>query len=587
MNPIEFADKYLYPYKTMGQEIKAKRCPICHGGEHRDKDTFAINVENMTFNCKRGSCGVKGHFNQLLKEFDEEQFNQDYRLFSFERKKKEYKRPQVKSKPRNNKLIEYFKGRCISEQTVIKCKVGVNEKNAIMFPYYKNGELVLVKYRGIDKKIFWRTVDSEPVFWGLDEITDFTKPLVIFEGEIDRMSAIESGIENCVSVPSGSEDLECIDNQWEVLDKFNQIIIWNDNDEPGIEMRKKLISRLGEDRCKYIESTYKDCNEILKNEGTAGVLKAFANVKTIPIEWAVTLDSIEDWDPDSMTFIKSGIRQIDESTGGFALGTVTIMSGKNGSGKSTVVNQCITEAVDQNFKTMVFSGETRSQTLRYQLELVFAGDKNISKKIIENEPTKYYLSKQVKDDMREWYKEMVWVYDNIEAECTADALLKNMLVLYRRHNVKNFIIDNVLSMTWNSQNEWQQLQDQSRFIHNCIKFASKYDVSVTVVQHPIKKELRITKDDIRGTGDITNRAHAVILVHKLTKDDKKSYEKSLNVPYESINWNIDIEIAKNRLNGKCPTCNVYYEESSRRLKGIGDNIFEKKYGWEFKNEVLF
>lgn len=579
MNPIEFADKYLYPYKVSGQEIKAKHCPICHGGQHRDKETFAINVESMTFNCKRGSCGVKGHFNQLLKEFDEESFNQDYRIFNFERKKKEYKKPQVKSKPMNNKVIEYFKGRGISEETVKLCKVGVNEKNAIMFPYFKNGELALVKYRGIDKKMFWRTTDSEPVFWGLDEITDYSIPVTIFEGEIDRMSAVESGIQNCISVPSGSEDLECIDNQWETLEKFNQIIIWNDGDEPGIEMRKKLINRLGEDRCKFIETSYKDCNELLVAEGKEAVLKAHGQPKGVPIDWAVTLESIEDWDPDNMTFIRSGIKQVDESLGGFALGTVTIVSGKNGSGKSTAVNLFIAESVDQGFKTMVFSGETQSQILRYQLELLFAGDKNITKKSEPNKPTKYYLSKEVKEKMREWYSDMIWVYDNIEADCTADAILKNMKILFRRHNVKHFVIDNILSMTWNSQNEWQQLQDQSRFIHDCIKFSRKYGVAITVIQHPIKKNERITKDDIRGTGDITNRAHGVILVHKLTSDDKNRYMKALNETYEAINWNVDIEVAKNRHNGKDPTCNVYYEESSRRLRGIGDS-FEKRYGWD-------
>jgi hypothetical protein len=228
---------------------------------------------------------------------------------------------------------------------------------------------------------------------------------------------------------------------------------------------------------------------------------------------------------------------------------------------------------------MVFSGETQSQILRYQLELLFAGDWNISKKEEPNKPTKYYVPKDKKESMREWYKGMVWVYDNIEADCTPEALLKNMKTLYRRHNVKNFVIDNVLSMTWNSQNEWQQLQDQSKFIHECIKFASKYNVAVTVIQHPIKKNERITKDDIRGTGDITNRAHAVILVHKLTAEDKKYYAKSMNNDVEAVNWNVDIEVAKNRHNGKTPMCNVYYEESSRRLRGKNDS-FNKRYGWE-------
>lgn len=579
MNPIDFADKYLYPYKIKGQEIIPKFCPVCHGGDRgRDKETFAINVDNMTFNCRRGSCGCKGTFNQLLKTFDEQSFNTNYRIMDIPRKKKEYKKPSVKSEKITDKVVEYFKLRGISEQTVKQCKIGYDGKNAMMFPYFKESELVLVKYRTFDKK-FWRTTDSEPVFWGLNEITNFDIPLVIFEGEIDRMSAIECGISNTVSVPSGSEDLECIENQWETLEKFKSIIIWNDQDEPGIEMKKKLIDRLGDDRCKFVNGKYKDCNEQLTKEGKESVLKTFADLKETPIEYARKLEEYEDWNPDDQVFIKSGIKGIDESLGGFALGTVTIVSGKNGSGKSTLINQFLCESTDQDYNSMIFSGETQSQILRYQVELLFAGNKGISSKSDSGKPIKYYVDKEKKETIREWYTNKIWVYDNIEADCSPDAMLKNMKSLYMRHNVKFFIIDNILSMNFNADNEWKLMQQQSDYIRNCILFARKYGVAIVVVQHPVKTNERITKDTIKGTGDITNRVHGVILIHKLTNDEKIALAKKLKIDADTISWNIDVEIAKNRHNGKTPILATYYEESSRRLHSMGDDV-NKIYGWD-------
>jgi len=234
---------------------------------------------------------------------------------------------------------------------------------------------------------------------------------------------------------------------------------------------------------------------------------------------------------------------------------------------------------------MVFSGETQAGVLRYQIELILAGDEHINKREEHGKPTKYSVPKPTKDKIRDWYKGSVWVYDNNEADSSAQTMLNNMRTLYRRHNVKFFVIDNIMSMDWNSQSEWQMLQDQSNFIKECITFARRYDVAIAVVQHPTKKNERITKDDIRGTGNITNMAHGVILVHKLTAEDKKDYMKKMNEIYEAINWNIDIEVAKNRHNGKTPTCNIYYEESSRRLKGPKDS-FEKKYGWVYANELF-
>jgi len=581
MNPIEFSDKYLYPYKVSGQEIKAKFCPICHGGSSRDRNTFAINVDNMTFNCKRGSCGVKGTFNQLLKEFNEDAFNENYRLFNFVKPQKQYKKPTVKydKVKETDPIVEWFASRGISQPTIKARKIVKTPSGAIMFPYMKNGELVLVKYRTLDKK-FWRTTESEPVFWGLDAITDYSKPLIIVEGEMDALSLDECGIENVVSVPSGSEDLECVENQWDKLEQFNSIIIWGDQDEPGIEMRKKLVSRLGEDRCKYVECEFKDANEVLMKHGKEKVLSVLKSAKQVPIEFAKPMDKIEDYDPNKDTFIKSGIKQIDESLGGFALGGVVITSGKGGSGKSTAINLFIEEAVQQGYKTMVFSGETKSEILRYQIELVFAGDANIIKKQNKGEAPKYFVNQQARNKMRSWYEDMVWIYDNIESSCAPDDILRNMKTLYRRHNVQNFIIDNIMSMTWDAKNEWEMLKMQSDFIRDCIVFARKYNVAINVVQHPVKVEGRIGYDHIRGTGDITNRAHGVILVHKMTSEDRSRYAKALKESDPmNINWNVDIEIAKNRHNGKTPTCNIHYEESSRRLRGVGDDI-KRKFGWE-------
>jgi hypothetical protein len=71
MNPIEFADKYLGEYKVRGSEIVPKYYPYCHGGQNRDKESFALNIDKLTFNCKRGSCGVSGTFSKLRSDFGE------------------------------------------------------------------------------------------------------------------------------------------------------------------------------------------------------------------------------------------------------------------------------------------------------------------------------------------------------------------------------------------------------------------------------------------------------------------------------------------------------------------------------------
>ena len=68
MTELEYANMYLGEFKVVGDEIKPLYCPFCGGGNHQDRYTFALNMENHTFNCMRGSCGVKGHFSELCRE---------------------------------------------------------------------------------------------------------------------------------------------------------------------------------------------------------------------------------------------------------------------------------------------------------------------------------------------------------------------------------------------------------------------------------------------------------------------------------------------------------------------------------------
>lgn len=69
MDELEFARAYLGDFKIKGQEIVPRYCPYCKGGQHSDRETFALNMEKHTFKCLRGSCGKQGHFSELLRDF--------------------------------------------------------------------------------------------------------------------------------------------------------------------------------------------------------------------------------------------------------------------------------------------------------------------------------------------------------------------------------------------------------------------------------------------------------------------------------------------------------------------------------------
>lgn len=67
----DFADRFLAPYRVRGEEIIPALCPFCHGGEHGDRETFALNTIHGAYVCQRGTCGAKGRIETLMRSMGE------------------------------------------------------------------------------------------------------------------------------------------------------------------------------------------------------------------------------------------------------------------------------------------------------------------------------------------------------------------------------------------------------------------------------------------------------------------------------------------------------------------------------------
>ena len=62
---LRFASAHLSPYRIRGDELIPDLCPFCRGGEHADRYTFALNLTDGVYVCKRGQCGARGRFEEL------------------------------------------------------------------------------------------------------------------------------------------------------------------------------------------------------------------------------------------------------------------------------------------------------------------------------------------------------------------------------------------------------------------------------------------------------------------------------------------------------------------------------------------
>jgi twinkle protein len=573
MTPLELADYYLGPYTVKGDELIPETCPFCGGGDRHDKQTFALNVPKLTYNCKRGSCGQAGSFRQLCEHFGVKQYEAG--PSNSHAPKKHYKDPKIQAQKASSPVEEYLKKRGFSKATWEKYEVGDDGQGNIAMPYYDNGKVVMMKFRPahkVDKakgeRKAWREEGGKPVFWGMQHCKP-NMPLTIVEGEMDLLALTEAGINNVVSVPSGTNDLTCVDLCWDWLQQFKSVILWVDNDEPGLELQRNLIRRLGAWRCYTVASNRKDGNEVLLYDGKDAVLKAYSSIQEVPISGLIRLAEVKPFDFTSAVRVQSGIKGLDKGLGGFMLGLTTVWSGKSTSGKSTLLGQIALTAVDHGYPVCAYSGELPGPIFRYWIDIQAAGNDYIDM-VYDNlkESSVARVRPEAIEAIHKWYYDMFFLYDSTEVP-NESSMFEVFEYAARRYDCKVFIIDNLMTMMMESAgSERDYLQKQTQIINRVSDFARRMNVHVHLVAHPRKGSGGQGGEDISGTGNIKNRADNVLIMKRLT--DKEQVDNGC----DSI-----LTIDKNRLFGKqdIDIC-LDFDEQSKRFTMCSDTA-PTQYGW--------
>lgn len=506
-----------------------------------------------------------------------------------------YKYPKREHSDRTN-VEKYLNLRGISKKTLDYADVQSDINGNVAFHYYNSDDVLMtVKYRlgrKFDKEKdhakCWsqKNADFTPLLFNMNRV-DPTKPLLVVEGEVDCLSVIEAGYTNVVSIPNGCANTQWVQYNWEWLEQFDKIILWFDNDEPGIKGRNDVLYRLGTWRTYYIEipptettesgRRIKDANELLYFKGKDRVLYYINKPMEIPVEKVLDLSKAEDFDIEHTEGLYTGIKDLDDQIYKLTFGTLNIITGKSGEGKSVFVNQvAICQAVQQGYDVFVFSGELPAPILRNWVETNMIGRDYITMKdghvrIFNTEKRKL---------LQNWYSGRVLVYDD-DYNTTSTALLNKMEELARKCGTKVFLIDNLMMIDLECSEEGR-LQAEKEFVNKLIFFAKKYNVLVFLVAHPRKTgEIRVTKEDIAGSGNIVNLAHMVFSVHRYT-DKEKEGEINLRGDYikgkEPIKEDSCIEVLKNRITGVLPLVKLYFDYPSYRFYKNPSELWFR-YNW--------
>lgn len=491
MRVINLVDKKEYEVLATKQGENAQTCPVCSAERRKKLDKcFSFNLLKGAGKCSH--CGVV-----LVEKKD----------FAPKRTQIEYKRPLFKSGSKYSPdLIKFFNARKVSEKTLLENKVteGLEwmpqfnaEINTIQFNYFRNGELINVKYRGKNKS-FKLAKGAELIFYNLD-CTIHNNTIIIVEGEMDCLALYECGFKNAVSVPNGATlgkiNLDYLDNCIDSFSPDTKFILAVDNDAAGLNLQNELARRLGAENCTYVR--FKDCkdaNECLIKYGIQGVTEAINDAKEFPIEGVFNASDIED---EILNFYNNGLpkgsgigmAEFDMYLR-FQEGYLTTITGIPGHGKSEFLDFILCKLnISHDWKTALYSPEN------HPLELHFSKfAEKITGKPFEG------INRMSPADLRQMidYHAKNFFFINPKENFTLDNILDSVRSLVRKKGIKAFVID-----AWNKLDH-QYTTSETKYISEQLDkitmFCEKNKVHCFLVAHPTK----ISKNKDTGLYDIPN-----------------------------------------------------------------------------------
>lgn len=286
-----------------------------------------------------------------------------------------------------------------------------------------------------------------------------------------------------------------------------------------------------------------------------------AKIDVSKLKYYKTSSEIDMSSNENITYIKSGIFQLDKFIKGFALGELSVWSGGNGSGKSTLLSQIAIESFRKGNNVLIFSGELKDSRLMKWMNLQICGKSNL----YYNEKYDYYYPKN-KEQVMNFSNNKLFIYDN-ELGNDINKIIFAIYEAVKNKNVKMVILDNLMSMNLSSYGS-DKYDVQTKLITDLSDMAKRLNIHIHFVCHPRKSTSFLRKYDISGTADLTNIADNVFIIHRVNNDFKKQTQEMFKWKNDHELYSFDniVEICKNREQGiQDMFIGQYFETETKRF----------------------
>jgi twinkle protein len=447
-----------------------------------------------------------------------------------------------------NQTVEWLSARSLDVELASRLGLSSVTRDGgecLVLPFKRNGEIVRRKYRHLDRDDGRWTQDKggARIAFNEDCLRDASlngQALIITEGELDCMAALQSGYARSISVPDGApppgersrDDLEAgakyawVQDIAPLLhkDQVAEIIIAADGDENGAALLQDLATLLGRARCKFLvypksrkdrgRERCKDLNEVLEDWGQKGVVETISRAQWIRVDGVYRMSELPPLPP--MVIYEPVEHRLLAENFKVRLGDFSVITGTPGFGKSTFIND-------------VMSGIARE----YGVKLAWASFEQAPQRDHRRSLRSWWFDGREVDMTPEernaadsWIdKAHVFIVPGEDDDADLEWLLSMMEIAVIRHGCQIIVID-----PWNElEHAWGRDETETQYIGRAIRtlkrFAKAFQVHVCIVAHPTKSVkgadgnyLMPTLYDIAGSANWYNKADLGLIVHRESED---------------------------------------------------------------------
>ena len=268
-------------------------------------------------------------------------------------------------------------------------------------------------------------------------------------------------------------------------------------------------------------------------------------------------------------YIETGFLYLDAIfNGGFNYGSLTILTGEPSSGKSTLINQLIAQALSTGNSSFIYSGELTYQMLMSWFTRTVANEEDLIE--CQNQFGTYYeVTDECWDMIGDWVKDRFFIYSK-DARADERNLTSVIEYLAIKKGTKFFILDNLMTFECNKGAE--KYEQQIEIVKSFKSLAKKYNLAIILVAHPNKSSKLYSEShvfEIAGASEIPNLADYILKT--MRQEDENSTR---------------LLILKNRITGyQKKNLRLKFDPNRKRFFSLGAAELKRDYGYNKKVET--